>query len=191
MAKAPYYTIRWEGNSVSLLDQRYLPSKEIYRRYRKYSDVIKAIKTMEVRGAPAIGVAAAMGIALAINGLKKKPENFRARFQKILKQFADSRPTAVNLFWAIDRMSEAFSKNYAQPLEKIKENMVAQAKKIYSKDIEANSRLSAYGQRLIGKHACILTHCNAGPLATAGVGTALGVIIAAKRKGKKINLFIE
>ncbi len=191
MNKTPYYTIKWKNNRVSLIDQRYLPSKEIYRNYKKYSDVVKAIKTMEIRGAPAIGVAAAMGIALGVSSIKNRGKNLTDKFNKIVDDFLKSRPTAVNLFWAADRMNRIFEINSHKPLNSIKKILIEEAKKIYSEDVNANKKLSAYGEKLIKKGCRVLTHCNAGALATARYGTALGVILAAHAKHKIKRVYAD
>ena len=186
-----YYTIKWKNNGVSLIDQRLIPHKEVYRRYTDYKKIVKAIKDMEVRGAPAIGVAAAFGIALGALKIKNNDGNFKNKFDKIVLEFKKSRPTAVNLFWAAERMLRVFKKNQTKPIPKIKSLLLTEAKNIFDEDVLANKALCKAGQKLIKNGDVILTHCNAGPLATAGYGTALGIIIEAKKSGKKIKVFAD
>jgi methylthioribose-1-phosphate isomerase len=183
-----FFTIEWQDNAVVMLDQRLLPTKEIYRTYRDYRGVAKGIKDMVVRGAPAIGVAAAMGIALGAHQLKKVGD--RAEFERLCQVFAATRPTAVNLFWAIERMRRAYQRVQKQTADVIREMLTREALKIHAEDIAANRCMGRYGAALIPKGATILTHCNAGALATAGYGTALGVIRAAWEQKKNISVFV-
>ncbi|MBI3303058.1 MAG: S-methyl-5-thioribose-1-phosphate isomerase [Deltaproteobacteria bacterium] len=171
-----------------MLDQRLLPIQEVYRTYRDYRGVARAIKDMVIRGAPAIGVAAAMGIALGARQLKKidNPEEF----DRLCQVFAATRPTAVNLFWAIERMRGVYNRTRAQGYDALCERLEREALKVHDEDIAANRRMGRYGATLIPKGATVLTHCNAGALATAGYGTALGVIRAAWEQGKKISVFV-
>ncbi len=171
-----------------MLDQRLLPNREIYRTYRDYRGVARAIKDMVIRGAPAIGVAAAMGIALGARQLKKI--NNPAEFERLCQVFAATRPTAVNLFWAIERMRGVYNRTCARDREALCERLAGEALKVHDEDIAANRRMGRHGATLIAKGATILTHCNAGALATAGYGTALGVIRAAWEQGKKISVFV-
>src|SRR5262249_42665443 len=158
-----------------------------YRVYRDYRDVARAIKDMVVRGAPAIGVAAAMGIAL---GMAHAPADDLGRaLDRMCRTFGATRPTAVNLFWAIERMRRAFAHARGRRVEVIREILRQEALAIYHEDIAANQALGRYGASLIKSRATILTHCNAGALATAGYGTALGVVRAAKEAGKQIAVF--
>jgi methylthioribose-1-phosphate isomerase len=191
MKRNQYYTVKWIDGKVSLIDQRFIPAKEIYRSYSDYQKVVTAIKDMEVRGAPAIGVAAAFGIALAFYRMKKPPKDIAKEFAKIANLFRQSRPTAVNLFWAVDRMTRTFSRIKNRDFPHIQKVLLDEARSIYKEDIETNKKISTFGQSLIKNNDTILTHCNAGPLATAGYGTALGVIIAAKKSGKKIKVFAD
>ena len=171
-----------------MLDQRLLPTQEIYRTYRDYRAVARAIKDMVIRGAPAIGVAAAMGIALGAQQLKRidNPDEF----ERLCQVFAATRPTAVNLFWAIERMRGVYDQARAQGREVLCERLEREAIKVHDEDIAANRRMGRYGATLIPKGATVLTHCNAGALATAGYGTALGVIRAAWEQKKKISVFV-
>lgn len=185
-------TIEWLGDSVRLIDQRKLPLKKVFVNCTGYQDVAFAIKSMQIRGAPAIGVAAAFGIALG--GLKIKTENnekFVSEIKKISDVIAKTRPTAVNLFWAIRRMNGLIAKNSKRPVAVLRKMLVDEAIKVYNEDIAINKKIGYFGARLIKKNDTILTHCNAGALATAGYGTALGVIRRAHEDGKKIRVLVD
>ncbi|MBI5047523.1 MAG: S-methyl-5-thioribose-1-phosphate isomerase [Deltaproteobacteria bacterium] len=187
-----FKTIEWKNNSVVMIDQRLLPSQEVYRIYTDFLDVAEAIRKMVVRGAPAIGVAAAMGIALGASDINAKDRRgFVKEFKKICKIMAATRPTAVNLFWAIERMKRVAKENPKLGVDELKQVLIQEAKKIHKEDIEINKQMGRYGSSLIKNKAAILTHCNAGALATAGYGTALGVIRAAVEQGKKIKVFAD
>jgi len=180
--------IRWLDGRLSILDQSRLPREEVFLDLDNYRDVVKAIKEMRVRGAPAIGVAAAYGIALwAANTKTRNKGEFLAQLDKVVEAFAASRPTAVNLFRAITRMKEAAR---GDSIAEIKRSLVNEARRIYKEELSATRKLSRLGAELIKDGFRILTHCNAGPLATAGYGTALGVIRAAKEQGKKVSVFV-
>lgn len=183
-----FFTIQWQDGRVVMLDQRLLPAKEVYRTYRDFRAVARAIKEMVIRGAPAIGVAAAMGIALGARQLKGIAEP--AEFAKLCQAFATTRPTAVNLFWAIARMRRVYEQNRQRGRGPLCSSLTAEALAIYEEDIAANKRLGRYGAALVPKRATVLTHCNAGALATAGYGTALGVIRAAWEAGKVEAVFV-
>lgn len=178
-------TVEWRNGSVVMIDQRLLPVQEVYRVYREYRAVARAITDMVVRGAPAIGVAAAMGIALGMNRVRRQPA---ASFERIVAAFAKTRPTAVNLFWAIERMQRVFTSVAHEELPVIQKRLRDEALAIHREDVAANRALGAWGAALIPKNAQIMTHCNAGALATAGYGTALGVIRAAHEGGKRISV---
>jgi methylthioribose-1-phosphate isomerase len=179
--------VEWRNGAVILLDQRLLPTQEVYRVYRDHRDVARAIKDMVVRGAPAIGVAAAMGVAL---GMRNTADAELARaFDRLCRAFASTRPTAINLFWALERMRTAFARARGRSPEVVREMLRQEAMAIYHEDIAANRALGKYGASLLRSRAIVLTHCNAGALATAGYGTALGVIRAAKEAGKQVNVF--
>lgn len=185
-------TIEWKDNKVVILDQRRLPAEEVYNVYEDYFGVAQAIKSMVIRGAPAIGVAAAFGVALGALGIGV--ENFDAYYDKLLviiSRLAETRPTAVNLFWALDRMKNCALENKTRPLAQITEALKQEALKIYNEDIEANRSIGRHGQRLLKDGMNVLTHCNAGALATAGFGTALGVIYAATESGKRIHVYAD
>lgn len=187
-----FQTVEWKNNSVVMIDQRLLPNEEVYRTYTNFLDVAEAIRAMVVRGAPAIGVAAAFGIALgAIKINPKMRKGFTEEFKKICNIMAHTRPTAVNLFWAIERMKKVVKGNPRLPIEELKKILVREAKKMHDEDIEINKRMGKFGSKLIKNRAAVLTHCNAGALATAGYGTALGVIRAAIEAGKKIKVFAD
>jgi len=178
--------IEWLGNKIKIVDQTQLPGKLVFVELRDYAEVVAAIKALKVRGAPAVGVAAAYGIALGARDIKAKNKaKFLSRLDKILQSFAASRPTAVNLFRAIDRMKEAAA---AADFTSIKQALIDEAKAIHADEEAATERLSRIGAELIEDGFTVLTHCNAGPLATAGYGTALGVIKAAYEQGKKIEV---
>jgi len=185
-------TILWQEGAVVMIDQRALPLLERHVTCTDYHAVIAAIKDLTIRGAPAIGVAAAMGIALGVRRLPdaSAPENFHAAFDEICRQFAAARPTARNLFWAIERMRRCFDET-AGSLRPIREALIAEAIRIGEEDIAINRRLGRNGRELIPDGARILTHCNAGALATAGYGTALGVIRTAWEEGKKLHVYVD
>jgi len=187
-----FYTISYTHDGVSMLDQRLLPEQEIYHLYTNYEDIAKAIKEMVIRGAPAIGIAAAFGIALAVE--KKEfydNKSFETFFYNILDVFANTRPTAVNLFWAINRMKGVFEKNKNLEISQIKKILKEEALKIYDEDRDICKRIGIEGNKLIKENSTILTHCNAGALATSDYGTALAVIREAYFSGKKIEVFAD
>ena len=187
-------TVEWQGDAVVMIDQRKLPSSEIYVTCRTAHDVAKAIKTMVIRGAPAIGVAAAMGIALGMRRSKATgTKQFTTEFQKLCDLMAATRPTAVNLFWAIERMKRTFAEA-AQggcSVDELKDRLQLEAMKIHDEDVQSCRDMGAFGAELVPDEARILTHCNAGALATAGYGTALGVIRAAAERGKNIAVLAD
>ncbi len=179
--------IEWLGNKLKIIDQTQLPGKIVFVELRNYTEVVAAIKQMEVRGAPAIGVAAAYGIALGAQNTKAENKaKFLSQLDKILQAFAAARPTAVNIFRAIDRMKRVVETTNDIP--KIKQALIDEAKAIHAEEEAATERLSQLGAELIEDGFTILTHCNTGSLATAGYGTALGVIKAAAKQGKKIEV---
>lgn len=182
-------TIQWNNNRVVMLDQRLLPEREVYRSYRDYSEVARAIRDMVIRGAPAIGVAAAMGVALGALWVKGK--NFDREIERIFRTLAKTRPTAVNLFWALERMRRIYIEKRSLGVEIVKRLLKEEALKIYEEDIAANRLLGKFGSKLLGNSRRVLTHCNAGALATAGYGTALGVIRAMKEAGKEVEVLVN
>jgi len=181
-------TIWWEKNYVVIIDQRLLPHKLRYLKIRNYREMAKAIKEMAIRGAPAIGVAAAMGLALAVvNARTSSREVLMKKLEEAAEVIRSTRPTAVNLFWAIDRILSVARE--AQSRDDLREKIKKEALKIAEEDIEVNKKIGENGSRLINDGDKILTHCNAGALATVGYGTALGVIRAAYNQGKKILVY--
>jgi methylthioribose-1-phosphate isomerase len=185
-------TIEWTDAGVVMLDQRLLPTQEIYNSYTDYRDVAKAIRSMVIRGAPAIGIAAAMGIALGIKMTgATEIENLDRQLDLICATLSQTRPTAVNLFWAIERMKAVYRRTRSQGFDRICAALIGEAQRMHQEDIQANLAMGRHGQELIPDGARILTHCNAGALATAGFGTALGVIRAAVEAGKKIQVVAD
>jgi len=187
-------TIAREDDVVVMIDQRKLPAQEVYVRCRTAPEVARAIKTMVIRGAPAIGVAAAMGIAIGMRKSKATgTQKFAAEFHKICELMAGTRPTAVNLFWAIERMKRVFAETAqaGASVEQIKDRLDAEAQAIHDEDVASCRALGAFGADVVPADARVLTHCNAGALATAGYGTALGVIRGAVEQGKKVAVFAD
>jgi len=179
--------IEWLGDRVKILDQTRLPHDEAYLELSHYQDIASAIVTMKVRGAGAIGILGAYGVALGALKIEAVAKNeFLGELQSIIQNLAATRPTAKNLFWAIERMQQAAEAG--KDVGQIKEALVAEAVRIHAEEIEATRRLSQLGAELIQDGSTILTHCNTGPLATTGYGTALGVIIRAKEQGKGIKV---
>jgi methylthioribose-1-phosphate isomerase len=185
-------TIRWEDDAVVLIDQRVLPTREEYVHCRDAAAVAEAIRNMVVRGAPAIGVTAAMGIALGLKQSRAADARaLRGDMESLAALLAATRPTAVNLFWAIDRMKRKFEELLPEGVEATRAGMEKEAISIHREDIEMNRRMGAHGEKLLQDGARILTHCNAGALATAGYGTALGMMRAAVEAGKRISVFSD
>jgi len=187
-------TIAREADAVVMIDQRKLPADEVYVRCKTAAEVARAIKTMVIRGAPAIGVAAAMGIALGMRKSKATgTQKFAADFHKTCELMAGTRPTAVNLFWAIERMKRTFASaaQAGESVDQIKDRLDAEANAIHDEDVASCRALGAFGAEVVPADARILTHCNAGALATAGYGTALGVIRGAVEKGKRVAVFAD
>jgi methylthioribose-1-phosphate isomerase len=187
-------TIDWQGDAIVMVDQRKLPGQELYIRCRTAQEVARAIRTMVIRGAPAIGVSAAMGIALGMRrSTAKGTKQFAVEFQKICDMMAATRPTAVNLFWAIDRMKRIFSEAAlaGHSTEEIAARLEREARAIHDEDVASCRTMGAFGAEVVPDDARVLTHCNAGALATAGYGSALGVIRAAVEKGKRIAVFAD
>ena len=185
-------TLEWTDAGVLFIDQTKLPTEEVYVTCKTYDEVADAIRTMIVRGAPAIGVAAAMGVALGAQQSQATalPE-FEREFDAICNVLAGTRPTAVNLFWAIRRMRDKFEQLRALPVGDIKAGLVAEAQRMHVEDIAANEAMGKHGAVLLPASGGVLTHCNAGALATAGYGTALGVIRSAVASGKQIHVFAD
>jgi methylthioribose-1-phosphate isomerase len=187
-------TIVREDDVVVMIDQRKLPAEEVYVRCKTAAEVARAIKTMVIRGAPAIGVAAAMGIALGMRRSKATgTQKFAAEFHKICESMAATRPTAVNLFWAIERMRRSFASaaETGASVDQIKDRLDREAQAIHDEDVASCRAMGAFGAEVVPAEATILTHCNAGALATAGYGTALGVIRSAVEQGKRITVLAD
>ncbi len=185
-------TLEWTEQGVRFIDQTKLPTEETYVTCKTYEQVADAIRTMVVRGAPAIGVAAAMGIGLGVQNSKAETvADLKRDLDKICDVIGKTRPTAVNLFWAIRRMQEKFERVRIRPIAQIKRDLVEEAKRMHAEDIAANQAMGRHGAALMPSEGGVLTHCNAGALATAGYGTALGVIRAAVEQGKKIHVYAD
>lgn len=179
-------TIQWTDAGVVMIDQTKLPREEVYVTCTTYQEVAEAIRSMVIRGAPAIGVAAAMGVALGMENAETPEE-----FLEICATLAGTRPTAVNLFWAIDRMKRLYAAIQHLPIEQIRARLAEEARQVRLEDIAINEAIGRNGAGLIPNSRTVLTHCNAGALATAGYGTALGVIRAAVAAGKQIDVFAD
>ncbi len=206
-----FKTIEWTDDGVRMIDQLKLPTEEVYVTCRTYQDVAEAIRTMIIRGAPAIGVAAAMGVALGVKQSSARTvSELRVEFEIIAKMISNTRPTAVNLFWAVKRMRAVFESALtvapgfspataalkggsidAETIERVKSRLVEEAQRVLTEDIAINEAMGRHGAALMPDSGTVLTHCNAGALATGGYGTALGVIRAAVEAGKKINVFAD
>jgi methylthioribose-1-phosphate isomerase len=193
-----FKTIEWTDDGVRMIDQTKLPREEVYLTCRDYREVAEAIRSMVIRGAPAIGVAAAMGVALGVkNSQATTVTELRAEFDRIAETISRTRPTAVNLFWAVDRMRRVFEELLAGPLpdaEKlaaVKSRLVEEAQGVLAEDVAINRAMGRHGAALLPDAGTVLTHCNAGALATGGYGTALGVIRAAVAAGKKLQVFAD
>ena len=185
-------TIDYKKDKLIIIDQRKLPEKLIYKKLCSATDVKNAIKTLSVRGAPAIGVTAAYGLYIGINNLKFKDKKlFFKKLLAITEDIKSARPTAVNLSWALERMLKVALKNRTMPTEAIKGLLLKEAKNIQREDEILCKNIARFGSRLIKNKDTILTHCNAGILATAGIGTALSAIYAAKGQGKKIKVYAD
>ncbi len=187
-------TVAWEGETIKMVDQRKLPATETYVICKTVNDVARAIKTMVIRGAPAIGVSAAMGVALGASRSKATgTKQFATEFQRHCDLLAATRPTAVNLFWAIERMKQAFAEGAqaGESVEQLKVRLRAAADRIHDDDVASCRAIGRHGAAVVPDEARILTHCNAGALATAGYGTALGVIRGAIEAGKHVTVLAD
>jgi methylthioribose-1-phosphate isomerase len=185
-------TLEWTDEGVRFIDQTKLPTEEVYVTCATYEEVADAIRTMIVRGAPAIGVTAAMGVALGVrNSEADHVSELRREFEQICDTLAETRPTAVNLFWAIQRMKDKFEAVCDLPVAQIKQTLVTEAQRMYLEDIAANEAMGRHGAVLLPSAGAVLTHCNAGALATCGYGTALGVVRAAIESGKKLHVYAD
>jgi methylthioribose-1-phosphate isomerase len=180
-------TVEWKNNAVIMIDQTKLPNKLVFVKYTDYKDVANAIKTLVVRGAPAIGVSGAFGLALAsLQSKAKTKERLLEDLEKARKILFETRPTAVNLVWGLDKIMKVARKG--KDVMTIKESIIQTAKKMADEDIQTNMKMGKHGAALFENNDTIMTHCNAGALATVGYGTALGVIRATKESGKKIKV---
>src|SRR5512146_2373870 len=185
-------TLEWTDQGVRFIDQTKLPTEEIYVNCTTYQEVADVIRNMVVRGAPAIGVSAAMGIALGVKNSKaENVADLKRDFDQICDVIGKTRPTAVNLFWAIKRMKQKFETLRVRPVPQIKRELIEEAQRMHAEDIAINQAMGRHGAALMPASGGVLTHCNAGALATAGYGTALGVIRAAVEAGKKIQVFAD
>ena len=185
-------TVEWTEDGVCFIDQTKLPTEEVYVTCKTYQEVADAIRTMIVRGAPAIGVTAGMGVALGVRESQAtSKEELKREFSQICEVIGATRPTAVNLFWGIRRMQQKFAEVSDQPIPAIKQALVAEAKRMHAEDIASNQAMGQHGAVLLPSSGGVLTHCNAGALATAGYGTALGVVRAAHDAGKTIEVFAD
>ena len=185
-------TLEWTDLGVRFIDQTKLPTEETYVTCKTYEQVADVIRNMVVRGAPAIGVAAAMGVALGVKNSKAESvAELKQDFDKICEAIGQTRPTAVNLFWAIRRMRDKFELLRVRPVPQIKQALIDEAVRMHAEDIAANQAMGRFGATLMPESGGVLTHCNAGALATCGYGTALGVIRAAVEQGKKIHVFAD
>jgi methylthioribose-1-phosphate isomerase len=185
--------IEWTDRGVVMLDQRLLPAEEVSYTYTDYREVARAIREMVIRGAPAIGVAAAMGVALGVlHSTAKSVEALSAEFPEICDTLAKTRPTAVDLFWALERMKRRFAELASQTsdLGKIKQGMVEEAQQVHLEKKSTDEAIGRFGAEFMPREGHVMTQCNAGALATAGIGTALGVIRVAFEQGKKLHVFV-
>ncbi len=188
----PYCSICWDIDKIKLLDQRRLPREEVYLEIRDYHQVIEAIRTLAIRGAPAIGVAAAMGAALgALEIQTGDGAEFLGRFREICREIAASRPTAVNLFWALERMQRLAQDHAQEPVPALKDYLVIEAQAMLKEDETTNRHLGRWGEILIDEGMRVLTHCNTGALATGAYGTALGVLRSAWEAGKRFSVWVD
>ena len=187
-------TIDWQGDVIVMVDQRKLPAQEVYVRCRTAQEVARAIRTMVIRGAPASGVAAAMGLALGMRKSNAKgTRQYAVELQKICDMMAATRPTAVNLFWAIDRMKRTFAEGAqaGESPDELADRLEREARAIHDEDVASCRAMGSYGATVVPDGARVLTHCNAGALATAGYGSALGVIRAAVEQGKRVAVIAD
>ncbi|MBI5379848.1 MAG: S-methyl-5-thioribose-1-phosphate isomerase [Nitrospirae bacterium] len=187
-----FETIRWREGKVEILDQSRLPLEVVYLSCREVGEVAEAIKTLKIRGAPAIGIAAAMGLALGAQSLSARDfREFQRGLRGIASQLAATRPTAVNLFWALDRMQAYAAAHREEAIEQIKQGLVGEAQRILEEDIAVNRAIGKWGAALIPDGARILTHCNAGALATGGYGTATAPMRVTVEEGKRIHVYAD
>ena len=192
MTQSSIQTLEWTDRGVRFLDQTKLPTEETYVNCTTYQQVADVIRNMVVRGAPAIGVAAGLGIALGVKNSKAETVgDLKKDFDQICDVIGKTRPTAVNLFWAIRRMRQKFESLRIRPVPQIKQAIIEEGQRMHAEDIAINQAMGRHGAALMPASGAVLTHCNAGALATAGYGTALGVIRAAVEQGKKIHVYAD
>jgi len=184
--------IQWHDGKVRLLDQRLLPNELVLLEISDYRGIVNGIRSMSVRGAPAIGIAAAFGVVLSVWHADEVDRHaFLEKANAAIDALKATRPTAKNLFWALDRMRRVLSRNLSRPLKEIKLALLSEAQSILDDDIERCKRIGRFGAELLPNRCTVLTHCNAGALATGGYGTALGIVRAAIEKGKKVKVFAD
>ncbi|MBX7148871.1 S-methyl-5-thioribose-1-phosphate isomerase [bacterium] len=187
-----FHTILWKNNTAEMIDQRKLPRMEEYFTAKNHQEMIYAIKEMVIRGAPAIGVAGAMGVALAALEIKANNfDSFLSQLKPLAHNISNARPTAVNLSWAVTKMLAFIDANKTDDIKTLTQKIIDESIRIGNEDVAINKKMGSNGATLIQNGDTILTHCNAGALATAGFGTALGVIYAAQEQGKKIKVFAD
>jgi methylthioribose-1-phosphate isomerase len=192
VANFPITPIRWWSDRLVLLDQSRLPTEEAERECTRWEEVADAIRTLVVRGAPAIGVAAAFGVVLAARASRATSfDDVLSDLEPAIKGLAATRPTAVNLFWALDRMRRTALAAKGEPFDRLRARLLDEAQRILDEDVAANRAMGDHGAALVPEQARILTHCNAGALATAGYGTALGVVRSAHRQGKVALVWVD
>jgi len=185
-------TIEWKDGIVRMLDQSKLPLETIHIECRDYQTVARGIKELWVRGAPAIGISAAMGLALGARQISADTfDAFWTKFEEICAVMAATRPTAVNLFWAIERIKRVVQDNRDKDLDALRDVIVQESQRMLDEDIETNKLIGGYGSIFVSDGDNIITHCNAGSIATAGYGTALGVMRTASSEGKKVHVFVD
>ncbi len=185
-------TVEWKDGIVRMLDQTRLPLETVYNECKDYQTVAQGIKKLWVRGAPAIGVSAAMGLALGAKQISANTfDGFWPKFEEICAHMAATRPTAVNLFWAIEHMKKFAQANRERSIDEIRAMLVEESQRMLDEDIETNKRIGSYGSVFISDDDNIITHCNAGSIATAGYGTAEGVMRSAVEEGKKIHVYVD
>jgi methylthioribose-1-phosphate isomerase len=185
-------TVEWKNGIVLMLDQTKLPLETVYNECRDYQTVARGIKELWVRGAPAIGVSAAMGLALGARQITASTfDEFWPKFEEICAHMAATRPTAVNLFWAIERIKKFVQENRDKGLDQVRTLLVEESQRMLEEDIATNKKIGGYGAPFVADEDNIITHCNAGSIATAGYGTAEGVMRAAVAAGKKIHVYVD
>jgi len=187
-----FKTLRWENNSLVILDQTLLPQRVKYVRYSDYRQVARAVKELKIRGAPAIGIAAAYGVVLGLKTFKGEDKTrFFRKLDGIVAELQATRPTAVNLFWALEWMKNTAQANHHLPINELNRLLLKEACRIHQEDILMCQQIGENGAKLLPQQCTVLTHCNAGALATGGMGTALAIIYSAKKQGKKIKVFVD